>query len=42
MNCAQLEEVKVNINPERGYADELEADVERTIATIVIHCTKGE
>ena len=37
-----LEDVKGNINPERGYADELEADVERTIATIVIHCTKGE
>lgn len=31
-----LEEVKGNINPERGYADELEADVERAIATITI------
>ena len=29
-----LEEVKGNINPERGYADELEADVERVIAAI--------
>ena len=29
-----LEEVKGNINPERGYADELETDVERAIATI--------
>ena len=37
-----LEEVKGNINPERGYADELEADVERAIATIVIHGAKGE
>jgi len=37
-----LEDVKGNINPERGYADELEADVERAIATIVIHRAKGE
>ena len=37
-----LEEVKGNINPERGYADELEADVERAIATIVIPGAKGE
>lgn len=37
-----LEDVKGNINPERGYADELEADVERAIAAIDIHRTKGE
>lgn len=37
-----LEEVKGNINPERGYADELEADVERVIATITISGAKGE
>ena len=35
-----LEDVKGNINPERGYADELEADVERVIA--VIPGAKGE
>lgn len=29
-----LENVRGNINPERGYADELEADVERAIAAI--------
>lgn len=37
-----LEDVKGNINPERGYADELEANVERAIATIAIPGTKGE
>ena len=37
-----LEDVKGNINPERGYADELEADVERVIAVIVIPGAKGE
>ena len=37
-----LEDVKGNINPERGYADELEADVERAIAVIVIPSAKGE
>ena len=35
-----LEDVKGNINPERGYADELEADVECAIAAI--HGAKGE
>lgn len=37
-----LEEVEGNINPERGYADELEADVKRAIATIAIPGAKGE
>ena len=37
-----LEEVKGNINTERGYADELEADVERAISTLVIPGAKGE
>lgn len=37
-----LEDVKGNINPERGYADELEADVERAIAAIAIPGAKGE
>lgn len=37
-----LEDVKGNINPERGYADELEADVERAIAATVIPGAKGE
>lgn len=36
-----LEDVKGNINPERGYADELEADVERAIA-IALPGAKGE
>ena len=35
-----LDEVCGNINPERGYADELETDVKRAIATI--HGAKGE
>ena len=37
-----LEEVKGNINPERGYADELEADVERAITAIALPGAKGE
>ena len=37
-----LENVRGNINPERGYAEELEADVERAIATITLQSAKGE
>ena len=37
-----LENVRGNINPERGYADELEVDVERAIATITTQSAKGK
>jgi hypothetical protein len=37
-----LDEVCGNINPERGYADELEADVKRAIAAISLYNVKGE
>ena len=29
-----LEDAHQNINPERGYADEIESDIEKTIAAI--------
>ena len=37
-----LDEVRGNINHERGFADELEADVERAIATITFQSAKGK
>ena len=37
-----LDEVCGNINPERGYADELETDVKRAIAAISLYNAKGE
>ena len=37
-----LDEVCGNINPERGYADELETDVKRAIAALSIYNAKGE
>jgi hypothetical protein len=37
-----LDEVCGNINPERGYADELETDVKRAIATLSLYNAKGE
>lgn len=37
-----LDEVCGNINPERGYADELETDVKRAIAALSLYNAKGE
>ena len=37
-----LDDVRGNINPERGYADELEVDVERAIAAITLPGAEGE
>lgn len=36
-----LDEVCGNINPERGYADELETDVKRAIAAISLYNARG-
>ena len=37
-----LDEVCGNINPERGFADELETDVKRAIAALSLYNAKGE
>ena len=42
MALVVLDEVCGNINPERGYADELETDVKRAIATLSLYNAKGE
>lgn len=34
-----LDDVRGNINPERGYADELEEDVENAIASIILRAS---
>lgn len=34
-----LNDVRGNINPERGYADELEEDVENAIASIILRAS---
>ena len=42
MALVVLDEVCGNINPERGYADELETDVKRAIAALSLYNAKGE